>query len=67
MKTSMSVRLTKSPAGVQFQDLKIGISDQVLQAHFLLIDKTYTQVHNCNIYSFTVPRFIWFLQVVSEI
>ena len=58
-KTSMSVRLTKSPAGVQFQDLKkIVIFDQVLQAHFSLLDKTYTQVQNYNIYSFTVPRFI---------
>ena len=64
----MSVRLTKSPAGVQFQDLKkIVIFEQVLQAHFSLLDKTYTQVLNYNIYSFTVPRFIWFLQAVSEI
>ena len=37
---------------------KIVIFDQVLQARFSLLDKTYTQVHNCNIYSFTVPRFI---------
>ena len=46
---------------------KIVIFDQVLQAHFSLLDKTYTQVHNYNRYSFTVQGFIRFLPVAWEI
>ena len=43
------------------------IFDQVLQAHFSLLDKTYTQVQNYNRYSFTVQGFIRFFPVVWEI